>query len=76
MAPNTNITTRAIIITLLSPVSGKTTIKVAEKTSLSARQVNRIYARVIQRGFDPNHIPLTIRDEWLKDAPRTGRPSK
>ncbi|OBT70526.1 hypothetical protein VF21_10464, partial [Pseudogymnoascus sp. 05NY08] len=76
MAPNTDISTRALIVTLKSPVGGKTTAEVAEKTGLSSRQVNKIYARAIERGFDPNHTPLTLRDEWLQDAPRSGRPLK
>ncbi|OBT67633.1 hypothetical protein VE03_03808 [Pseudogymnoascus sp. 23342-1-I1] len=76
MAPNTDISTRALIVTLKSPFGGKTTAEVAEKTGLSSRQVNKIYARAIERGFDPNHTPLTLRDEWLQDAPRTGRPLK
>lgn len=76
MAPNTDIATRALIVTLKSPIGGKTTAEVAEKTGFSTRQVNRIYARAIERGFDPNHMPLVIRDEWLQDAPRAGRPVK
>ncbi|KFY41167.1 hypothetical protein V494_03175 [Pseudogymnoascus sp. VKM F-4513 (FW-928)] len=76
MAPNTDIATRALIVTLKSPIGGKTTAEVAEKTGFSTRQINRIYARAIERGFDPNHIPLVIRDEWLQDAPRSGRPVK
>ncbi|OBT44174.1 hypothetical protein VE00_04785 [Pseudogymnoascus sp. WSF 3629] len=73
MAPNTDISTRALIVALKSPTRGKTSAEVAEKTGLSTRQINRIYARAIERGFDPNHMPLTLRDEWLQDAPRSGR---
>lgn len=76
MAPNTDISTRALIVALKSPIGGKTSTEIAEKTGLSTRQVNRIYARAIERGFDPNHMPLTLRDEWLQDAPRSGRPTK
>jgi hypothetical protein len=76
MAPNTDIATRAAVVTLKSPFGGKTSVEVAEKTGLSVRQVNRIYARAIERGFDPNHSPFLLRDEWLEDAPRSGRPSK
>lgn len=75
MAPNTNISTRALIVILKLPVRGKTTAEVAEKTGLSSRQV-KIYARAIERGFDLNHTPLTLRDEWLQDAARLGRPLK
>lgn len=76
MAPNTDIATRALIVTLKSPVCGKTSVEISEKTGISVRQVNRIYARAIERGFDPNHVPLTLRDKWLEDAPRSGRPTK
>ncbi len=76
MAPNTTLATRALVVTLKSPVGGKTSAEVAEITGLSIRQVNRIYARVIERGFDPNHRPFELQDEWLQDAPRSGRPSK
>jgi transposase len=76
MAPNTDIATRALIVTLKSPIGGKTSAEIAEKTGISVRQVNRIYARAIERGFEPNHLPFTLRDEWLEDASRSGRPTK
>ncbi|KAF1813253.1 hypothetical protein P152DRAFT_434157, partial [Eremomyces bilateralis CBS 781.70] len=76
MPSNTDIATRALIVTLKSPIGGKTTAEIAEKTGLPKRTINAIYARAIERGFDPNHLPLHIRDEWLEDAPRPGRPQK
>lgn len=76
MAPNTDIATRALVVALKAPCSSKTTAQVASITGLSTRQVNRIYARAIERGFDPNLVPLTLRDEYLEDAPRSGRPLK
>ncbi len=76
MAPNTDIATRAIVIALRSPLGGNTSAEVAAKTGLSVRQVNRIYARAIERGFEPNQSPMVLRDEWLEDAPRSGRPTK
>ncbi|KAF2179649.1 hypothetical protein K469DRAFT_716165 [Zopfia rhizophila CBS 207.26] len=63
MAPNTDIATRVLVVALKSPFRGKMTPEIVEKT-------------VIQRGFDPNHIPLVIKDEYLQDAPRSGRPTK
>jgi hypothetical protein len=63
-------------VALKAPCSGKTTEEVAGIAGLSPRQVNRIYARAIDRGFDPNLRPLVIRDEQLRDAPRSGRPTK
>jgi transposase len=76
MAPNTDIATRALVVTLKSPLGGRSTNEVSEKTGLSKRTINDIYARAIQRGFDPNLLPLIIKDEYLKDAPRSGRPAK
>ncbi|KAK0724053.1 hypothetical protein B0H67DRAFT_99132 [Lasiosphaeris hirsuta] len=76
MAPVTDIATRALIVTLKSPLVGMKTAEVVEKTGCSARQVQRIYARAIERGFDPNETPFVLKNEWLEDAPRSGRPSK
>jgi len=78
MAPNTDIATRALVVTLKcpAPIGGKKTTEVAAITGLSIRRVNEIYARAIARGFDPNQLPVVIRDEYLQDAPRSGRPSK
>ncbi|KAF1967289.1 hypothetical protein BU23DRAFT_554512, partial [Bimuria novae-zelandiae CBS 107.79] len=76
MAPNTNIATRALVVVLKSPIRGKSTAEIAEKTGLSKRTINNIYLRAISRGFEPNTLPLTIKDEFLKDAPRPGRPLK
>lgn len=69
MAPNTDIATRALIVTLDPPIGEKTTSEVAEKTGFLTRQVNRIYARAIERGFDPSYMLLVIQDKWLQDAP-------
>ena len=76
MAPNTDIATRALIVTLKSPLRGKLTSEITEKIGILKRTINDIYARAIQRGFDPNILPLTIKDEYLQDTPRTRRPSK
>jgi hypothetical protein len=76
MAPNTDIATRALVVTLKSPSGGKTTNQVVAITSLNRRLVDKIYARACERGFDPNAIPLIIKDEYLQDAPRSGRPVK
>ncbi|KAH6873850.1 hypothetical protein B0T10DRAFT_466114 [Thelonectria olida] len=76
MPANTDIATRALVVTLKSPFGGKTTAEVAEITGLLPCAINRIYARAIERGFDPNHRPLIVRDEFLCDAQRSGRPKK
>jgi hypothetical protein len=76
MAPNTDIVTRALVVTLKSPFGGKTTTEIVDKTGLSKCTVNQIYARAIEHGFDPNYLPLIIKDEYLQDAPRSGQPTK
>jgi hypothetical protein len=76
MAPNTDIATRAFVVSLKAPCSGKTSPEVAEIPGLSIRQVDRIYARAIENGFDPNVRPLILKDEYLRDRPRSGRPTK
>jgi hypothetical protein len=78
MAPqgsHTSTTTRAAVVTLKA-VGKQTSATISWLTGLSVNQVNRIYARAISRGFDPNYRPFTLKDEWLEDAPRSGRPSK
>ncbi|KAK2471147.1 hypothetical protein H9L39_17378 [Fusarium oxysporum f. sp. albedinis] len=76
MSSKTNIATRAFVVSLKAPCCGKKTAEVAEITGLSIRQINRIYARAIERGFDPNSTPIIIRNAYLQDAPRSGRPKK
>jgi len=65
MAQNTDIAIRAIIVTLKSPLVGIKTSDVAKKLGYSARQVQRIYRRVIERGFDPNKTLFVLKDKWL-----------
>ncbi|KAH7024182.1 hypothetical protein EDB80DRAFT_886598 [Ilyonectria destructans] len=74
--PKTDIATRALIVVFKSPSGGKTTAEVAEITGLLTRTINGIYARAIERGFDPNHRPMILHDEYLRDAERAGRPKK
>lgn len=47
-----------------------------KRLRLTISTINRIYSWAIQRGFDPNLRLLVIKDKWLKDAPRSGRPRK
>ncbi len=77
MAPNTDIATRALVVALKSPHGGgKSSAEISRNTGLSVRLINQIYTRAIERGFEPNTLPMVIRDEWLKDSPRSGRPTK
>jgi hypothetical protein len=71
----TDIATRDLIVTLKS-LDGKSSPEVAYITGLQPHTVNSIYTRAIERGFDPNIRPIIIKDEWLKDAPQSSRPSK
>jgi hypothetical protein len=70
----TNTATRASVLTLKA--YGRPSQEVAHFTGLSIRQVNRILARAIERGFDPQLQPLQIKDTYVQDAPRSGRPKK
>ncbi|KAM3448373.1 hypothetical protein MY3296_007857 [Beauveria thailandica] len=76
MVRQTDIATRALVVTLKAPCCGKTSTEVAGLTGIPSRQVDRIYARAIERGFDPNLRPIVIKDAHLEDAPRSGQPSK
>jgi hypothetical protein len=76
MAPNTDLTTRALIVTLKSPFCGKTTIQISAITGISPRTINAIYGRACQRGFEPNAPMIKLLPEHLEDAPRTSCPRK
>ena len=75
-APLVDLATRAMIVTLKSPLVGQTDAKVAEGTGIKPRTINSIYAKAIQRGFDPNRYPLELKMEYIGDSPRSGRPTK
>ena len=72
----TDIATRALVVSMKCPFGGKTSAAIAAKTGLSVRQIDRIYARAIERGFDPNQDPLIIKDSYVEDKKRSGRPKK
>lgn len=71
----TNITTQAVIVGLKS-TGQQTSAEVAAAIGLSVRQVNRIYARAIERGFDPCPRPIQIDNAFVADAARSGRLKK
>jgi transposase len=71
---HTDIATRALICGLKA--AGQTTAEVSFRTGVPSRTVDAIYGRAITRGFDPARQPLEIKDSYLADAARTGRPSK
>lgn len=73
----TDIAMRALVVTLKSPAGGgKTTAEIHGITGLPIRTINSIYAKAIKRGFEPNEVPLHLINEYLEDAPRSGRPTK
>ena len=71
-----DIATRSLVVALKTPCFGKTTAEVVAITGLPKSTVNRIYARAISRGFNPNQRPLTIRDCYVEDAHCGGHSTK
>ncbi|KAK8069964.1 hypothetical protein PG994_006580 [Apiospora phragmitis] len=74
MPCHTDIATRALVITLKSPLCGKTNGEIEAATGVKKCTIKTIYARAIKARFDPNARPFVIRNEWLADKPRSGRP--
>lgn len=74
--PNTDIATRAFVVAWKCPLGGKSSAEIVDFLGISNRQVNRIYAKALERGFDPTARPLHICNQHLEDAPRSGRPKK
>lgn len=74
--PRTDIATRAYIVAPKASPLNKPSAEVEALTSVAARTVSSIYTRAIERGFDPNAVPIKMRDAYVEDAPRSGRPSK
>jgi len=72
--PNTDIATRASVVTLKA--FGFSTSHIAAQTKISPRTIDAIFKRAKDAGFDPEARPLVIRDTYLQDLPRTGRPNK
>ncbi|KAF2726441.1 hypothetical protein EJ04DRAFT_547615 [Polyplosphaeria fusca] len=73
MAPH-DLSTRALIITLKA--TGKSNDEITGLTGITKRTINSIFARAIERGFDSCQRPLRLKDEYLVDSSRSGRPSK
>ncbi|USP75525.1 hypothetical protein yc1106_02799 [Curvularia clavata] len=66
--------TRAAVVVLKA--IGKPNHEITGLTGVEKRTINSIYARAIERGFDPGLRPLQLEDKHLEDAHRSGRPSK
>jgi transposase len=70
-----DLSTRAFVLALKTYTT-KTSTEIAAICNLSKSSVDRIYGRACQRGYDPNLTPVVVKDSYLEDAPRSGRPSK
>jgi hypothetical protein len=44
-------------------------------TGVSLRQIQSWYNNALKRGYDPS-VSVLLKDEYLVDAPRSGRPKK
>lgn len=61
MAPVFDIETRAMIVAFKA--DGKSNADITKLTGVEKRTINPIYARAIERGFNPNQRPLQILSE-------------
>ncbi|KAF3398135.1 hypothetical protein F1880_006348 [Penicillium rolfsii] len=66
--------TDRVTVVALRAYTTKTSKEIAKIVDLSVSTVNRIYARAIERGFDPTHTKII--DKYVEDSPRASRPSK
>ncbi|KAF1839267.1 hypothetical protein BDW02DRAFT_483141, partial [Decorospora gaudefroyi] len=73
MAPVFDIATRSMIVAYKA--DGKSNADITALTGVEKRTINGIYARAIERGFDPGQKPLKLLNKYLEDAPRSGRPA-
>ena len=73
---HTDISTRALVVTLMSPFVGKSTAEISALTGIPPRTIRTIYRRACERGYDPNASIVKLPVEVLEDAPRSGRPRK
>lgn len=69
-----NSATRASIMTLKA--TSQRSDDVAYMFGVTRRAVDKIYARAINRGFDPAVRPIRVPNECINNAPRSGRPKK
>jgi hypothetical protein len=75
------ISIRSVIIFLKSPLGGalsasKIQALLDPQIAISISQINTIYKNAIERGFNPNASKFLIKDEFVTNLQRTGRPSK
>lgn len=71
MAPH-SVEARAFIVALKA--SGKTSKEIFCLTGISVSTIDKIYARAIERGFEPADRPWNLLNLRLEDGERSGRP--
>ena len=71
-----SVSTRSAVLVLKSSIVGWSGTQIEDMLGVNRSTVNRIFKRAIKRGFDPNSRPLVLKDEFVVDAPRSGRPTK
>lgn len=77
--PESEVSLRAVIVFLKSPYGGAFSAPIIQSMiskPLSIAQINTIYRTAQSRGFDPNAPKFAIKDEFIINSPRSGRPSK
>lgn len=74
--PHYDIAARAIVVALKVLPEIKSNAEVERLTGVPARTVGNIYAKAIANGFNPDPKPLVIKDAFLEDHARSGRPTK
>jgi transposase len=78
--PEYDISLRASIVFMKSPFGGSKSSsdvkKVLGAQAPSIASINRLYKTAIDRGFKPDADHYLMQDQYVVDAPRTGRPTK
>ena len=76
MPSENDIATRAAIYAFKSAFGGKSTSAIIKVTGILTRTINVIFARIIEKGFDPIITIFIINNTFVKDALRSGRLKK
>lgn len=67
-------TTRAMVVGM--KVANVPTAEIAQSTELQCKTIGSIYKKALQRGFDPTQRPVVLKEAFLVDGSRSGRPKK
>lgn len=74
MSPVNSEATRGIVLYLKA--TGISNAEITHITGYSQASITQIYKKACDKGFNPEARPLNILNEYVRDAPRSGRPSK